>query len=468
LKEFQYSGIWWLPNKPNNQISGDLEFHPAKGASLQLNGSFTDITDSFESSKEKIILGVTPNGKEITLFRCFRSSVPFHIPGYQTSTYQIDFVLLGCHFKKDKDMTFFQVSTNYSLLDEWIDKSGLTTNHEMNIDGQLSHMEIDFKYTEKEKILIDNFHISFNYGIEGNVSKRGVAITELSLVNISSRKQIHLIDFLTKICNPIEEFICLGTGSPVYPKKMFGRSRKKRIKMPNGKYEYQGIDIYYKIRRFIELNSEINQYDLLFLYPQISDRIDYYLSNWIRNYKKLDDSFKLYFGVLREPSLYIDLQFLCLIYALETYHRNIHGGHFRSESQYHPIKRIITNAIPSDLETDFKDSLKSKIRYGYEYSLRKRLRDILEQHEDIFQELIGNKKQFINDVVFTRNYLTHHDKSDEKKAKKDTELYYLFQKVKLILVACFLTEIGMDKEMIKQLIHRNRRYISLIKRDALI
>lgn len=39
-EKFEFKGIWWLPDKPEEQISGTLRFVAAEGAVLELIGSF--------------------------------------------------------------------------------------------------------------------------------------------------------------------------------------------------------------------------------------------------------------------------------------------------------------------------------------------------------------------------------------------------------------------------------------------
>jgi len=36
LKPFEYEGIWWLPDKPEEQIEGTLRFDPSNGVNLEL------------------------------------------------------------------------------------------------------------------------------------------------------------------------------------------------------------------------------------------------------------------------------------------------------------------------------------------------------------------------------------------------------------------------------------------------
>ena len=68
MDKFEYEGIWWLPDEPEKQVSGTLRFTPNEGAILDLIGSFKDIKEI-----NKIILGISSNGKNITLHKCFET-----------------------------------------------------------------------------------------------------------------------------------------------------------------------------------------------------------------------------------------------------------------------------------------------------------------------------------------------------------------------------------------------------------
>lgn len=116
------------------------------------------------------------------------------------------------------------------------------------------------------------------------------------------------------------------------------------------------------------------------------------------------------------------------------------------------------NAIPDWVRSDFRESLKSKLKYGNEFSLRKRLKEIFSKYQEILNEFIENKNAFIEKVVNTRNYQTHHDEDLRKRAAKGEGLYRLTQKLKKLLEICLLIELGFSREQIKGLFSRNRRY----------
>lgn len=64
---------------------------------------------------------------------------------------------------------------------------------------------------------------------------------------------------------------------------------------------------------------------------------------------------------------------------------------------------------------------------------------------------IENKNTFIEKVVDTRNYQTHHDEDLKEHSASGKELYHLTQKLKILLEICLLTELGFSSDEIKGL-----------------
>jgi len=99
-------------------------------------------------------------------------------------------------------------------------------------------------------------------------------------------------------------------------------------------------------------------------------------------------------------------------------------------------------------QTDFRNSLRKKLEYGYEYSLRTRLKELLNEYGSEFLGLFVNKKkpEFINDVVSTRNWLTHFDENDREEAVTDNEeLAYISGRLEILLTILLLNYIGIKR-----------------------
>jgi len=66
----ELKGYWWLPNLEENKLSGTLTFSQEDGAFLEIVGVFsTERTAQIE--QPTIILGITQQGKPVTLYKCF-------------------------------------------------------------------------------------------------------------------------------------------------------------------------------------------------------------------------------------------------------------------------------------------------------------------------------------------------------------------------------------------------------------
>jgi hypothetical protein len=120
-------------------------------------------------------------------------------------------------------------------------------------------------------------------------------------------------------------------------------------------------------------------------------------------------------------------------------------------------------AIPQELAPDFKDHLKTgTLRYANQFSLRTRLRKIAERLSSNFpiQFIAAEdpRRNFVNKVVDTRNYLTHFDPDLQNKAAEGEELYDLTQKLKTLLEICLLEELGLSLDEIRMMTSKNRRY----------
>jgi hypothetical protein len=118
----------------------------------------------------------------------------------------------------------------------------------------------------------------------------------------------------------------------------------------------------------------------------------------------------------------------------------------------------LVNAIPKETQKELKDRLKEYLRYGNEFSLRKRMKDIINRYRDVVDIFIKDSKSFIEKVVNTRNYLIHRNRLLGKDAASGKELYHLTQKLRICLEACLLGELGFNLHEIRDLFIKHLNY----------
>jgi len=457
MKKFEYKGIWWLPDKPEEQIPGTLRFTPDEGAVLDLIGSFKDIKDMNKILEPEIILGVSSNGKNITLHKCFETKSSFSFPGFQTSSFYANLVFIGAHFQKLENIKFKSLFVHYLHLDEWVNISGFDIKH-------LREKEVVIKYKLPEPFQID---ISDGLKILINIRATGPSLSFVQKeATIKQKTEIKIetsedksFEYYRKIMYHIQNFLSLGIMEPVYPLTIEGITEVNK-EMINDKLYNPPVEIYYKLPDIPKAPKTLHPFDMLFTFKDISDRFEMFLKNWFEKANTLEPVYDLYFGPLYNPRMYLRHQFLSLIQALEAYHRRNFEGKYLPDDDYGRVRKKLEEFIDGlRIDSSFKNALKNKLKYGNEYSLRKRLKEIFRQYKEITDNFITNKDVFINKVVEIRNYLTHYDKNSREIAVDKKQLYHITQQLKIVIVICLLSELGFNFKEIKNLLARNYKYI---------
>jgi hypothetical protein len=111
MDEFEYLGIWWLPSHTDRHVAGSLTFTRTQGLRLNLIGSLDDPVSTLnEFDTHEIILGVTQNGKVITLHDCRQTFAGISLPGFARQSFQVTIGFVGAHFLDADQFRFYRAS----------------------------------------------------------------------------------------------------------------------------------------------------------------------------------------------------------------------------------------------------------------------------------------------------------------------------------------------------------------------
>jgi len=451
IEEFEYKGIWWLPDKSEEKISGTFKFTPNEGAVLELIGSFKDITGMNKMLKPEIILGISSDGKNITLHKCFETKSNLSFPGLLTSSFYANRAFVGAHFQKTKDIKFKSLSVHYLYLDEWFNVSGFDIQHLFDE----KEVVIRYKLPEPTQAAIDDYKIFLDVRATGpthSIVQKEASIKQRMYIRIEPSGEKSFDEYLS-IMYRIQNFLSLGITEPVYPLVIEGITEVNKVMIDDKTYN-PPVKVYYRVSDIPMAPKTLLPFDMLFTFKDISDRFEDFLKNWFKKTDLLEPVYNLYFGTLYNPRMYLEHRFLSLVQAIESYHRRTMKNFELSEEEHEKRIMEILNAVPHG----HKKWLRNKLAYSNEPNLRRRLKEILEKFADVLDKFIPKKDSFINKVVTTRNYLTHYDEKLKEQSAEGEELYRLTQKLKILLEICLLKELGFTSDNIKSLISRNRRY----------
>jgi hypothetical protein len=449
LNSFEEKGFWWIPNDKENRVAGVLKFDPEKGIKLELFDSLNVQNSRLTRFGERIpyedvILGLT--SKNVTLYQCYQVN----------SAFDVGVIFHNHHFENVEDIEFDRISITYPNLDTWVGKSGLVLLEkelEMGLKDQL------FGYKPPNEIYakIKNIEIkiSFQFLPLPNPPSE-IRLMQRIFIELKTDIKTHFDLFNDKILHLLYQFLTLAIGRAVYPLSINGYNNSFKYKVLRKEINPE-INIFHERKRFRHI-GKIWKKDMLFSFSDISDNFEKYLNNWFEKAEDLEWVYNLYTATILAKSMLIEHKFLSLVQALESYHQRAYDGRYMAKSDYKQVKNEIISNIPEKVVGDHRESIKTKIDFGNNYSLKSRLDEIYDDYSEILDLVINDKNTFIKDVRDTRNFFTHFSKSLEKKAKSDDELINLTDQIRCTLEVCLLAELGMSLNKIKDIIVRNEKY----------
>jgi len=462
-KSFEIKGLWWIPEKPDKKYRGSLKYIPNKGIYLEIEGIFGELLDINNTEMYDAILGISNKNELITLSKCWVKNISIGFPKPPSSTYFAHLLFVGGHFEKPESALFDRVYVKYAYLDEWVNIYGFQINQEHDETGSFS-----IKYQKPADInetINDNLTVSIRFNIQ-------LAIPTLVKKELHPKQTTYLyLKFSDPTCFEdyvhlvfvLQNFFTLATCEEVFLMELIGIIESNK-QAQEGKTIHPNVRIYFIPISKVSQEKEIYPHQMFFTYTDIKDKFGIILKNWIEKEETLRPFYNLYFAVQYNSSLFSENKFLNYVQALETYYGRLYNGGYLPESTCKEIYDCLVSAIPDlsiDGYKDFKMSLTQRLKYINEYSLRKKLKVLVNGTGDLFDKYVENRNLFVESVVDTRNYLTHYSTNLEHSAAKGTDIFQLAQKMQILIEILMLREIGFNLDEIRQIFHKNNRYRSL-------
>jgi hypothetical protein len=407
VDKFEYKGKWFLPEKPEDRISGILKFDSYDGAKLELIGNF-----EHPLNKDGIILGITSESKLITLYRSFFSSHGSIVLLSDSETgpplveYSANFILENVHLSTGDEFKFQEIRAEINNIDEWLNITGFA------IKDDPTKYEIDLKYKLPSPIKFSISHDlegQFNFVLKPagrSAFTRSVTLNQRVELLISSRSY-HDLDTILDYMFFFQNFLILASYEKTLPIAISLLSDKILKYSASEEKTKKRISVYFSISSRSRKNRLKAKYEMLFNYDSIKPNFDTIIQNWYKSYQTLRPTYNLLFEQFFQNERFSENSFLNLAQAAESFHRTITG--------------------------------KKKP------NLKERLTELVTIYSNkILDNMISDKVEFVNQILHSRNYYTHYSKPGLY-VLKGFQLFILSEKLKALLVNAILIEVGLDK-----------------------
>jgi hypothetical protein len=438
---FEIRGFWWLPEDESKKVPGVLDFVADKEIKLELMGSFYESPEQANKSEGpqffRIIL-VESEGVKYTLLKSQEAKTKIIDSNgtafYIQSSIHCGYIIKGIHFLSLEDIKFAQINVNFTYLEDWLNPRPFKWEN-MNTVKYVAPPE---RHIKIEKI---NSDVSIVSAQSTSNNFKTFSMSFKSFFIIKPKSESKVIEWYEDVIGCLGNFLTLVIGKPVYPLAIEAFLPKN----------YK-IDIYFALNNIL-LDKEIHFSQMMISYNNLTSYLDKFLNNWFKYSDTLDPVYELFFGTYY-AQLYVHFYFLSLIQAIEAFHRRIYEdkGKYLFDVDYELLRISLTNSVPlkfpdgRNYPAGLRDALKNKIKYGNEYSLRTRLKQM---SNDIWGPLdpllYENKNKFNNYVVCTRNYLTHYENDPDCRVFRGKELININLVLQSIFLVTMLTHMGVPK-----------------------
>lgn len=370
-------------------------------------------------------------------------------PGIEKQQYGAGLLAVNVHLEKKSDLKLHRLDFRCTDLSAWVSHDSFKIQY----NPKEGSTRIDYKQPDPiEAVLADGFKLTVSTSVKGpflSWLQKEVIVTETDWLSIKADRELEF-EQLWMMANRLRDFLSLAVGRPVFITEVSGQSERSKREI-NGRSHYNSIQIFFLQRDKPKEQRPINLPDEVLLpLAAVDERLGEVLSKWFERSELLAPALDLYFGTLYEPRIHLERHFLFLAQAVETYHRRTSDATDLLPEEHEHRRKAALDTVPSQ----YKDWLDGKLhKYSNELSFRQRIKALVDRFKDVFEGYI-KKQLFAQKVYESRNYYTHYDQKSEAQAAKGLDLLDLIYKLRSLLEACFLSEIGLTNEEIKQILHK--------------
>jgi hypothetical protein len=447
FEDFEFEGEWWLPQSADRKTHGKFLFRAGGPMRLELTRSLKNLIDKSEktiedplSQKYVRVFGLSNDGKPCTVTRVTMTKASLSPFGGRCVA-DVRRLYMGAHFAADQEILFGSQRVELSYVEDWAGINPFRVEGLGTAETVIRIQKEPFRiFRARLKNLGANLEFclghSFEYALKGQFAGSRKAWFEI----LPDKPQSH--SWFERVVRQIGDLLTLCVGAPVFPRKISGtipggeeskEEKKQRVeiflRMMDGKEDPNGVPGLMPVP-----------------YCKIGQDAPRVVGNWFALQAEIEAVLGLLLGTYYNSHQYVETDFLTLMQALEIFHRRIVGGSYLSAEDWQPHRKTLADAIPDTLAPGHRQSLKKRLEYGFEYSLRKRLQDLLNSLDSQLRGRVTDGfVDLVSECVDTRNALVHEG-AGGLQAKGLAELWNANRRLRVFLNVLIWKELGLPVE----------------------
>lgn len=433
------AGDWWDSARPEATTSGQLTFTRNGGIELRVNQALNplagDIRPGDPNPRYECIHGRTVKGEAATLIDAQQlgASLSFGSAGLvRPGRIHARILVVGAYLPPN--FRFPSMTFRIPGLQIWLGKQVITQRMIFDSENRIASTDYSIAGMDREEIDVPaiSSKISVHYGYGFSLDAYSSVHAKVSTSITITPDHPQLVDWFFDQSRKLEILFSFLSGDVFVSDAIQSQVDKSNHRVS---VLFAGNDIESFSKKYPEV--------FFLSRPSISASLSECCNKWFEVFPRIDTPASLAMSVMASKKLWIHIRFLSLFQALEGFHRALYDGKYMEEAAYDAVIGHIQDAIPNAVSSSHRAALESRVKYGNEYSLRKRIGE-LEQllTDEIRLRLFGVLKSVPKSWINTRNYYTHWDEKLKESILDDQEMYYANIRIAHFLNTLFRLLVG--------------------------
>lgn len=440
------AGDWWDSQDQNTRIPGQLTFDQNKGIELRVNQAFSpphgEVRVGDANPRYVCIHGVTVKGEAVTLIDAqqFGTSLNFGTGGIrEPAKIYARILVMGAHIPPQ--FRYRSISFRIPGLQVWLAHQVIAGK--MHFDANNMPVRQDYSLISRPA---EEFNIPAITSIVSILYSWNQNIDAYSTIEVSVSSWFRikpdtpmLVDWFLEQNDKLLTLVSLLAGQ-----LMLADSIQAQIDDSSTR-----VSVLFASEETSKPKMKLPS-DFFLSRDKISIPFSECCKKWFEVVPKFEKAATLTKSIMASEDLWLHMRFLSLLQALEGLHRSMGDGKYMKNIAYEAVVHELQNAIPDSVNPDHRSSLKSKIKYGNQYSLRKRLKNLeASLTDEIRKHLFGPTKSAPHTWIDTRNYYTHWDEELIGSVLDNQEMYFANIRLTHFLCTMFRILIGVPESDIE-------------------
>lgn len=452
--DIEATGEWWNPGDLVTRWAGTLRIGQDGGARLILNDP-PDLQILLRQHREYDALhGLTNDGKRVTLLRCFDVSTGGPSGGLGRREIFANAVLVGIH-ADGPDPLLSGVTGVFRHARSWYGRSNLRVADFVSMQTFKLAYEAAPAVTLYEEDGVTLRMVPTVASLPSALDEDGQFQVQEELrftINTDTPRHFSELNRMLAACQDLLSVACQDYCDV----ERWCAHQGPGIETREASYHAEPV--------FRGNARKRGALQPLFCFDDIVDAPSTYFTRWLNEAERLSSIRSLYFLAVYGDQ-FVQGRFMALAQAIEAFHRRYRQGEYMDPSAFEmTVAKSLYAAIPKGIDSSLMQSMRSRIKFGNEYSLPKRLTDLLTEHLPALEPVVPDPKRLVREIAERRNRFTHFP--DLPDSTDDTGAAWLGYNalLRLLLELSFLKLIGFNDEKLKELVDRGHGRLQMIRR----